>query len=231
MPRCHDVINFTQYLPTAYVVRREGYVLTRVCPSVCPHPGGVYPSQVQAGGGLPPPGPAGGYPCWGLPLPRGTPPQVPPVGPGQGVSTLGTPITPGQGVPHQGYPCWGVPTLGTPIRPGQGYPCQGVPHLRYPPIRPGWGYPTSGTPPLDQARGTPENGVLHLGYPPWSDLAGGYPCQGGTPPQIINGVLDTPRSVCLLRSRRRTFLFLSNFIVQRLISMIAEDFTETIAAL
>ena len=43
---------------------REGYVLTHVCPSVCPHleggvpqpgPGGGegYPSQVQAGGGTP----------------------------------------------------------------------------------------------------------------------------------------------------------------------------------
>ena len=44
-------------LPTAYVVRREGYVLTRVCPAVCRHlwrgvpwpgpdGGGDYPSQV-----------------------------------------------------------------------------------------------------------------------------------------------------------------------------------------
>ena len=85
-----------QLLPTAYVVRREGYVLTRVCPSVCPHPG------------------------------QGAPARVPPIGPG-----------------------WGVPP---PIRPGQG--------------------------------GTP--------------TGGGYP---------TSVVLDTPRSVCLLRSRRRTFLF------------------------
>ena len=36
-------------LPTAYIVRREDYVLTSVCPSVCPHPGG----------GVPRPGPDG----------------------------------------------------------------------------------------------------------------------------------------------------------------------------
>ena len=29
------------FLPPAYRVRREGYVLTRVCPSVCPQEGGV----------------------------------------------------------------------------------------------------------------------------------------------------------------------------------------------
>ena len=70
-----------------------------------------------------------------------------------------------------------------------------VAHLGHPPIRPGQGYPCWGVPPL--------------GYSP-SDLAGGgYPCRGGgvTPPQVTDGVLDTPRSVCLLRSRRRTFLF------------------------
>ena len=53
-----DIILFL-FLPTAYVVRREGYVLTRVCPSVCPHLGG-YPNQVQAGGGVPEPGPVEG---------------------------------------------------------------------------------------------------------------------------------------------------------------------------
>ena len=40
---------------------------------------------------------------------------------------------------------------------------------------------------------------------------GGYPCQGGTPPRVTDGVLDTPQSVCLLRSRRRTFLFTYSF--------------------
>ena len=105
------------FLPTAYVVRREGNVFTRVCPSihpsVCPQVrgtlarssrgGGGYPSQVQL---------------------RGTPPWVnhPPDLAG------GTPA--GWGVPHFGY---------LPIRPGRvphlGYPHQiwlGVPHLWYP---------------------------------------------------------------------------------------------------
>ena len=128
---------------------REGYVLTRVCPSIClSTPGGGYPSQIQMGVPL-----LKGYPTLSTPPPfylvGGTPPQVPP-----------------------------------------------------PSIRPGWGVP----PP-----------------PPPSDLAGGYPRPGGNPPQVTpppphqtwpeggyptsGGVLDTPRSVCLLRSRRRTFLF------------------------
>ena len=54
---------------------REGYVLTRVCPSVCqstPSGGGGYPSQVQLG--------EGGYPCRGVPHLR-----YPLVRPGQGV--------------------------------------------------------------------------------------------------------------------------------------------------
>ena len=69
------------YLPPAYVVRREGNVLTRVCPSI--HPsiclstgGGRVPISHNAlqhfpecyvadtGGTLP--GPAGGVPCWGV---------------------------------------------------------------------------------------------------------------------------------------------------------------------
>ena len=91
------------------------------------------------------------------------------------------------------------------------------------------GYSTSGTPLSDLARGYP-------GYCPPSQLSGGYPAgqvsrglpqQGGTlstPQPGQRGlpwwgvprrggyptslVLDTPRSVCLLRSRRRTFLLL-----------------------
>ena len=80
------------YLPTAYVVRREGYVLTRVCPSIhlSVHRGG-YPCQVQLGEGIPQPGPVGvgytsqvqlgGYPLLGVPQlgctpARGDPPGV-----------------------------------------------------------------------------------------------------------------------------------------------------------
>ena len=96
----------------------------------------------------------------------------------------------GGGTPHLryppsdlagGYPDQGVPTSGTPIRPGWGggVPRWGVPHLRSPPVRPGWGVPHLRSPLSDLARGVPHRVVL-----------------------------DTPRSVCLLRSRR-TFLFTS----------------------
>ena len=60
-----DVIHSAS-LPTAYVVRREGYVLTRVCPSVCLSHLGYPPSDLAkggtpAGGG----GGVGGYPTSG----------------------------------------------------------------------------------------------------------------------------------------------------------------------
>ena len=42
---------------------REGYVVTRVCPSVCLSTGGGFPSQIQPGG-VPQPGLARGYPTW-----------------------------------------------------------------------------------------------------------------------------------------------------------------------
>ena len=148
--------------------------------------GGGYPSQVQIGGGTPARS-DGGYPS--QVQTRGTLAR----------SDGGTPARSSWGgYPPQippsdlagGYPWWGwvTPPQVPPVRPGPGVPCQGVPHLRYPLS--------------DLARVVP-----HLGYPP-SDLVGWYPCWGGTPPQVRDGVLDTPRSVCLLRSRRRTFLFL-----------------------
>ena len=81
-------------LPPAYVVRREGNVLTRVCPSICLSTGGVsishnalqhypechgaaggVPCQVQLGGGYPVQGgtlPEGGYPGRGGTLLGGT---------------------------------------------------------------------------------------------------------------------------------------------------------------
>ena len=118
----------------------------------------------------------------------------------------------------------GVPLLG-------GYPTSGTPSLTWlgvslpggtppwvpPPIRPGWGvtpagevplpggYPTLGTP-IRPGWGIPARRVPHLRYPPPPlDLARGVHLPGGTPPQVIDGVLHTPQSVCLLRSRRRTF--------------------------
>ena len=45
---------------------------------------------------------------------------------------------------------------------------------------------------------------LQLGYPPIRP-GRGIPLPGGTPPRVTDGVLDTPRSVCLLCSRRKTF--------------------------
>ena len=102
---------------------REGYVLTRICPSVCPQ-GGGYPTW--PGGGVPQPGPAREYPTWtggysSQVQPRGYPNQVqmrvPQPGPGRGVSWPG----PARGVPQPG-PDGG--TSGYP--PGMGTPCQGV---------------------------------------------------------------------------------------------------------
>ena len=188
-------VNRFRFLPTAYVVRREGYVLTRVCPSVCPHLGGGVPRPGLMGGGCTP---AGGvlhlrYPL--SDLARGVPCLgYPPVRPGWGVPLLGIPPQTWLGR----YPCQG------------GYPCWGVPHLGYPPVRPGQGStPARCTPPqvppIGPGRGgTPTRGVTPAGgYCPHQTWPGGYPCQGGT----RDGVLDTPRSVCLLRSRRRTFLY------------------------
>ena len=92
----------------------------------------------------------------------------------------------GGGGPTQARSSEGVRPLpgGT---PAGGYPTSATP------IKPDWGYPCGGYPTLV--------------HPP-SDLAR-VPPQGGegTPPRLTDGVLDTPRSVCLLRSRRRTFLF------------------------
>ena len=137
------------YLPTAYVVRWEGNVFTRVCPSIIhpsihlflhrwgtparssrgvPHLARRYPCQVQSGGGDPgqrgtcpkyPPARSG----WEVPQPGGHPPRVPP------------PARSGWGDPSQG-----TPTQGTPW-PGQdgGYPSQGVP---------AWDTPLAGLPPL-----------------------------------------------------------------------------------
>ena len=146
----------SQFLPPAYVVRREGNSFTLF---VSPHLGeGGYPypimlcnithnamGQTPGRGTLP--GPGGGIPCqfqpavpcwWGT-LPGGT--------------LLGR-YLPG-GVPYQGVPCQG----GTQV-----------------------GYPRPVTPP-SQVR------------------------MGGYPLRTTEGVLTTRRAVCLLRSRRRTFLF------------------------
>ena len=100
----------SHFLPPAYVVRREGNVLTRVCPSVCPQGdlGGGYPypimlcnitqnsmGQTPGGGGLPcQVQPGGGIPCQvqlgGGTLPGGY------IVRGRGVPMVGYPRQPGQ---------------------------------------------------------------------------------------------------------------------------------------
>ena len=121
----------------------------------------------------------------------------------------------------------GVPWSGSASQGG--VPCQGVPHLGYPPHQtcpggtpcwggctPPWvppsrsdlarGYPTSGTPPVRSGRGgPPQQTWLGRRVPPCRE-------GGGIPLRETNGVLDTPRSVCLLRLRWRTFLFEINFV-------------------
>ena len=90
---------FCAFLPPAYVVRREGNVLTRVCPSICLSTGGGvpishnalqhfpechgaaggggYPARSSWGEGYPGGGStlAGGYPPRGVPWPGGYPGQ------------------------------------------------------------------------------------------------------------------------------------------------------------
>ena len=166
-------------LPTAYVVRREGYVLIRVCPSLCPHLGGEYPSQVQpGGGGVPQPGSGGdgGTPArsrWGVPqlgpggwypgkgcTPAGGTPSTPQPGQWGGTLAMGTPgTTPlarSVGVPHRGT-LMGVPWVppgqvsgGTPVGvPWQGYPL-------YPPPGQWGGYSGGGVPQTRSVGGYPE---------------------------------------------------------------------------
>ena len=102
------------FLPPAYVVRREGNVLTRVCLSV--HRGGYpYPimlcniSQNAMGqpGGVPCQVQLGGYPAWGgVPCRGGVPCQG-------GYPARGDTLPRG-GILLGGYPAGGVPCRGVP---------------------------------------------------------------------------------------------------------------------
>ena len=141
--------------------------------------GGGYPSHVPDRGS--PPGRR--YLRWRVPPGRDGVPLRP--GPGQGgYPRWGTPW-PGQ---HGGYLRWGTPPAGMGVpSPGQvrtvrvpkvGYPIAG---MGYPLARSGWGVPEV------------EYALSGMGVPP-------------PPYMTADGVLDTPRSVCLLCSRRRTFL-------------------------
>ena len=90
------------------------------------------------------------------------------------------------GIPAWGTPCWGrgVPWF---------TPCQG------------WGTHQPGP----EGRGARGSSYQGWGTPRQVQTVGEYPPPSGrcTPRyRTTDGVLDTPRSVCLLRSRRRTFL-------------------------
>ena len=215
---------------------REGYPIPGPDGGV-PHPrstGGT-PSQVQVGGypilgpgrgvpaqGIPPP-PGREAPTWGTPhLTGGACPGYPPVWQGmptwQGGTHLGYPPT------WQGVPAWGTPLFGRGRPPGVPPTWQGGTHLGYPPpdrgacLRyppPVWqGAPTQGTPLSGRGAptwGTPPPG---RGAPAWANLPAwqGAPTQGTPPPAgAALRVLAMWRSVCLLRSRRRTFLFVQFF--------------------
>ena len=125
-----------------------------------------------------------GYPCWGSTTVRGS------------------------------TPCWGYPYGGNPARSSQ----WGTPSQVPPPVRTGWGvpHPYRGYPSQVWLGGT-QGGVppAGMGYTPcqvwWGVPEVGYPSPLY---RTTDGVLDTPRSVCLLRSRRRTFLFRSLFSIK-----------------
>ena len=100
----------------------------------------------------------------------------------------------GRGVPHLGYPPSNLAQGSTLM--GGGYHTSGTPHQTWP-----LGYPTSGTPPVRPGGGVPQQGK---GYPTSGTPLPIRPGQGGLSHRVV---LDTPRSVCLLRSRKRTFLY------------------------
>ena len=94
--------------------------------------------------------------------------------------------------PAGGYPAWGVP-------------CWGYPD-RVPPARSGrWGTQV-GYPPARSGQGGTLQGVPYLGTPQPQARSGRWRGRG-YPVRTTEGVLTTWRAVCLLRSRRRTFLF------------------------
>ena len=123
--------------------------------------------------------------------PLGVPDWVPPGG-----TWLGTPPGYPPGGYLTGYPPGGT-WLGTPPGDLTGYP-PGGDLTGYP-----GGYLT-GYPP----RGVPDR------VPPQGGYLTGYPPRGGYPGRTTEGVLTTRRAVCLLRSRRRTFLFVCYFNVK-----------------
>ena len=58
----------------------------------------------------------------------------------------------------------------------------------------------------------PPRGGTRVRYPPGGGTQVRYPPRGGYPGRTTEGVLTTRRAVCLLRLRRRTFLFVPDFV-------------------
>ena len=116
-----------QFLPPAYVVRRKGNVLTRVCLST----GGGVPVSHNALQHFPEcHGAAGGVPCQvqpgGVPCPGGYPARSSRGGTLAGGGYLGRGSTLAGGYPAGGYPGWGG-YLGRGVPWPGGYPGRGVP--------------------------------------------------------------------------------------------------------
>ena len=112
------------------------------------------------------------------------------------------------------YLPWPGPDGGTMVPCSFPGPFQGVPQSFWgvPPARPGWGIPPARTGmvyPWPGQDGVPPHHV-RMGYPPWPDQDGVPP-----PPQdrAAERALATRRAVCLLRSRRRTFLLSFAFAI------------------
>ena len=98
----------------------------------------------------------------------------------------GYPARSSRGGTLPGVPCWRGTLLGGTLLGG--YPARGYPAGGYPAGGGGWGYP---------GRAPPR---------PGQDM--GNPAGGGYPVRTTEGVLTTRRAVCLLHSRRRTFLLI-----------------------
>ena len=102
---------------------------------------------------------------------------------------------------------------GTLLGPGRGGTCQVQPGGGSCQVHPGGGYPARSS----WGGGGYLPGPARRGGVPARSSWGGYlpgPARGGTLPggggylvRTTEGVLTTQRAVCLLRSRRRTFLF------------------------
>ena len=94
--------------------------------------------------------------------------------------------------------------------PGGGYLGQVPPRGGYP-DPPGGGYPSQVPPPYPiMLCNISQNAMRQRGVPGSGTPPGGgtrTPPGGGYPGRTTEGVLTTRRAVCLLRSRRRTFLF------------------------